>query len=517
MKKRSKTQTSMKNIWVIAISGEYSSFSEFKKYHVAGQGWSLLGDLSFMFRDDQNYDKYITKALEYGEGSTIPQNKKNALNNLLCKIQAGDILVAVQGPVPQGIAEVPPEHVYFYENRMKEYKQCLFPIHWIDWNKFSMDKFSVPNVQGVVPRTQGAFFDYIQANWDAWKAANGHEVQLPSCDAELNALQQDFPQKKVESERNFIAKIQYEKEMTKINDYADLLKTYKNIILQGAPGTGKTYSTAAVAVAVAGGTSSASTRDEVMKEYKSLMGAGQIAFVTFHQSMDYEDFVEGLKPVVYSNPVGTQGTGGSNNVAVSYEVKPGIFHAICKQAAGNPDKAYVLIIDEINRGNVSKIFGELITLLEADKRQGEANELSVKLPYSQTDFSVPSNLYIIGTMNTTDRSVGTIDYAIRRRFAFVTLKADGALLGTHYLQDPAGLTDAQNLFDAVKAYITNTKVDGDMDDLMVGHSYFMCKNGESLETKWKYEILPLLQEYYHDGLCKDAPTEEMCAFVKKVW
>ncbi|MBR6124075.1 AAA family ATPase, partial [Candidatus Saccharibacteria bacterium] len=161
-------------------------------------------------------------------------------------------------------------------------------------------------------------------------------------------------------------------------------------------------------------------------------------------------------------------------------------------------KNYVLIIDEINRGNVSKIFGELISLLEADKRVGGDHPLTVTLPYSKETFSVPSNLYIIGTMNTTDRSVGSIDYAVRRRFAFVTLEADES-------KAPEG--DARELFKAVRRFLKESKYDMDIEDLMVGHSYFM--DAINLQMKWRYEILPLLMEYHKDGIINQSPLKDL--------
>ena len=160
---------------------------------------------------------------------------------------------------------------------------------------------------------------------------------------------------------------------------------------------------------------------------------------------------------------------------------------------------YVLIIDEINRGNVSKIFGELITLLEADKRIGGDHPIRVTLPYSKESFGVPSNLYIIGTMNTTDRSVGNIDYAVRRRFAFATLKADRELV------EQNSILEAVTLFDAVESFIKKHQIDMDFEDLMVGHSYFFAKDEYELELKWQYEILPLLNEYIKDGIINAKP------------
>lgn len=163
-------------------------------------------------------------------------------------------------------------------------------------------------------------------------------------------------------------------------------------------------------------------------------------------------------------------------------------------------KNYVLIIDEINRGNVSKIFGELITLLEADKRIEGNHHLAITLPYSKERFEVPSNLYIIGTMNTTDRSVGNIDYAIRRRFSFVTLESNRLVVLSKNNNDET--STAVQLFDAVMKFLKANRTDMDIDDLMVGHSYFLAGTEDELQIKWKYDILPLLREYFKDGITK---------------
>ena len=276
--------------------------------------------------------------------------------------------------------------------------------------------------------------------------------------------------------------------MEQLEQLTTLLKAKKNLILQGAPGTGKTYSTAALALSILEEPKmGAMERKDLMKIYNQKVAEKRIFFTTFHQSMDYEDFVEGLKPEI------VRGDGGKS-VGITYEVKDGIFKQVADSATEG--KPVVLIIDEINRGNISKIFGELITLLEKDKRVGEDNAIIVTLPYSKEPFSVPSNLYIIGTMNTTDRSTGAVDYAIRRRFAFVTLMADEKLLEVEY-------PNSLQLFRAVQKFIEKQTTDTlDMDDLMIGHSYFMTKD---LPMAWEYEIRPLLVEYYKDGLLKCLP------------
>lgn len=281
-----------------------------------------------------------------------------------------------------------------------------------------------------------------------------------------------------------------------IINITEILKLKKNIILQGAPGTGKTYTTASVALKTLGVDGiDYSDHKAVVSEFYNMIAAERIAFTTFHQSMDYEDFVEGYKP----NPVNGQ---------MSFTLEPGPFLKICKKAEEEP---CVLIIDEINRGNVSKIFGELITLLEADKRTGGTHPIPAKLTYSGKDFSVPSELYIIGTMNTTDRSVGSIDYALRRRFAFLTLKSDRSVISNHYL-DAALKNKAELLFDAVFGFLDSKKSDMTMDDLMPGHSYFMADDMKQLSMKLDYELIPLIEEYAKDGIIETSPSDLSAAF-----
>ena len=273
--------------------------------------------------------------------------------------------------------------------------------------------------------------------------------------------------------------------MELIEESIKLLKEKRNIILQGAPGTGKTYTTASIIIEMEQGHVKDMSREEIMKGYNDLVDKGFAKFTTFHQSLDYEDFVEGLKPSVKDGHV-------------TYNVEPGIFKEICLKATEDTEHSYYLIIDEINRGNVSKIFGELITLLESDKRIGRVNALPIILPYSKESFCIPDNLYIIGTMNTTDRSVGTIDYALRRRFAFLTVTANKNIVSNQNGEiGKKALDYFMKVYEHLKNYPSG---DIDLDDLMIGHSYFIADSIPLLELKWKYEVLPLLEEYYKDGL-----------------
>jgi mcrBC restriction endonuclease system, mcrB subunit, putative len=366
-----------------------------------------------------------------------------------------------------------------------------------------------------------------------------------------------------------------------------------NQILFGAPGTGKTYHTKEIAVEIIKKNGKFSVeeiinrktdetrRKKINEEYEELIKAEQIVFTTFHQSLSYEDFIEGIKPEIIDGNV-------------TYEVKDGIFKSICKNAFSkeitsdnfevvyqklldeidnsvdnklvletlvhakeftiyknsknnirfhsNTEKAYeavikkevlehylktgealdwapytksvanyiiekynyiqneaiepkkhVLIIDEINRGNVSAIFGELITLLEEDKRKGNKEHTEAVLPYSGNKFSVPNNVYIIGTMNTADRSVEALDTALRRRFSFVEMQPKPDILSK------VGEVDLSKLLKTI-----NKRIELLIDkDHQIGHSYFIgIEDLEDLRRTFKDKIIPLLEEYFYGDFGK---------------
>jgi 5-methylcytosine-specific restriction protein B len=202
----------------------------------------------------------------------------------------------------------------------------------------------------------------------------------------------------------------------------------------------------------------------------------------FHQSYSYEDFIMGFRPT-----------------ESGFELRKGAFYSFCKKAEEDPDNDYFLIIDEINRGNLSKIFGELFMLIEADKR-GHEHEL--QLLYSDEKFSVPKNLYIIGTMNTADRSLAMLDYALRRRFAFFEMKPGFESEGFKKYQAELANPAADRLISAVKSLNSAIAEDDSLGDgFCIGHSYFANLEGDTeakLSAVVEYDLIPLLKEYWFD-------------------
>ena len=245
------------------------------------------------------------------------------------------------------------------------------------------------------------------------------------------------------------------------------------------------------------------------------------SFVTFHQSYGYEEFVEGLRPVL---------DGDAESGEIQYEIRSGVFKDLCRRARSEPDQRFAMVIDEINRGNISKIFGELITLIEPDKREGAENAVSVTLPYSGERFSVPANVDIIGTMNTADRSLALLDTALRRRFEFVPVMPDarddpGAPLAGLRVSAGEQVIDVPRMLDAI-----NQRVEALYDrDHCIGHAYFTplakVSDGDerlvALQQVFSTRILPLLEEYFFEDWQKirlvlaDNQKPEAAQFVRE--
>ena len=581
------------NYWIARLkSDDYAVHAELWNKAIHEQLWLT----------QQRYDQQTTQAV-----SIVWANAK--------QVQPGDILLLTSG-----------NRIYAFGSAVP----CPYEADHITSIEKTINMKEHEFFSGIVNFTDSeVFYEELEGDCDNWGQrikVDQWQYYMESSDVNTSGMQTigGIPQSSIyqiseESAKKKINELikQYNHKHMFISNTTKLLKTKRNIILQGAPGTGKTYNTAAIALSVLGQTDvDLSDHKAVMERYQELCDKDQIFFTTFHQSLDYEDFVEGLKPQVQNDANG-------NSIGVTYEPVDGIFKKACNavrtkedidivecidnylesiksvghenrkeiptitgksslyvwwkegnatistrstnsksdkgddyspsplnidkvklQAQGKgaennwqqyaqafidavreeykvtEDKPVVLIIDEINRGNVSKIFGELITLLEADKRDPGEHTIPVTLPYTQIPFTVPSNLYIIGTMNTTDRSTGSIDYALRRRFAFVTLESDVRVVGDHYdAINKAELKEtATGLFENIKSFIGSPQhlcSDLGIDDLMVGHSYFMANDEDELRNKVEYEIIPLINEYINDGILNVSADEKKNAF--EVW
>ena len=271
-----------------------------------------------------------------------------------------------------------------------------------------------------------------------------------------------FP-KESYTQMDFLNEVYFsEQEYTKLKF---LLLNKKNVILQGAPGVGKTFAAKRLAYSIMG------DKDD-----------SRIELVQFHQNYTYEDFIMGYKPT---------GEGG-------FTIKPGVFYRFCRRATDDSDRAYFFIIDEINRGNLSKIFGELLMLIENDYRG-----TNIRLAYRDELFSVPKNLYIIGMMNTADRSLAMIDYALRRRFSFYEMHPAFESEGFKRYQESLSNEKFDRIIEAV-IRLNNTIVKDDSlgSGFCIGHSYF-CNQIEC-EELWlsnvvEYDLLPMLREYWFDN------------------
>ena len=266
-----------------------------------------------------------------------------------------------------------------------------------------------------------------------------------------------------------------------------------NTILYGPPGTGKTYNSVKYAVGTIDDKYSqdgTKTYSDYVKKFNELKAAGQIAFTTFHQSYGYEEFIEGIKPFL-----GKRGVRRGRS-DLNYKISDGVFKEFCNKAASDESNNYVFIIDEINRGNISKIFGELITLIEDSKRNGKDEAMSVTLPYSQEEFSVPKNVYILGTMNTADRSIALMDTALRRRFEFIEMMPEEKLLTKIVIPNV-------NIKEMLETMNQRIEVLYDREHTL-GHAFFMPLNNEEnatidkLASIFKNKIIPLLQEYFYE-------------------
>lgn len=408
------------------------------------QYWWLTGSPSYWspsrdweIGEDIDYTLYNEKG-----------NKRRVFKHFY-EAKAGDPVIAYEStPVLQIVAlgqvveETDGEVLY-----VKKIEDLAHPVPYSEILANPLLQKSEP----VMNRCQGSLFSLTQAEYDEImrmiREANSVKSEHESYDAE-KFLDQVF---------------------VNLNDYkhlTHLLLRKKNLILQGAPGVGKTFAAKRLAYAMMG------EKDD-----------SRVTQVQFHQNYSYEDFVMGYKP----------------NAAGGFELRQGVFYQFCKKAEADAERKYFFIIDEINRGNLSKIFGELLMLIEKGYRGKE-----IQLAYTHEAFSVPDNVYIIGMMNTADRSLAMIDYALRRRFSFFEMKPG--------FEHPCFMEQVKRLLDPkleklVKAIIELNSVIEDDDSLgsgfCIGHSY-LCDLGVDydLQDIVEYDIIPMLREYWFDNNSK---------------
>jgi len=354
--------------------------------------------------------------------------------------------------------------------------------------------------------------NYGEAGWDGWMKRRYQVLKSAIRSDPFSAHSKKWsprgystfwkvPESELQEFEELILKPYFETDLAKLfktpNNSIKEFRTTRdciNRIYYGPPGTGKTYELV-----------------NLLKQdygYQSRDGIGErCCFVTFHQSYGYEEFVEGLRPALISE----RSEGDDHTVKkgsdVKYEIRPGIFKELCTLAR-NSENRFAMVIDEINRGNISKIFGELITLIEPDKREKSGdNAVTVTLPYSGEKFSIPSNVDIYGTMNTADRSLATLDTALRRRFEFIPLRPDSSDEEGHPLAGLRVNFEGQEINIPQMLTMINTRIEVLYDrDHCIGHAYFMSlkKKGDgkdrlsTLANIFQTRVLPLLEEYFFE-------------------
>lgn len=375
-------------------------------------------------------------------------NKRRVFQNFL-DARAGDLVIGYESnPVKQVVALAKVSAANDGKKICFEKTESL--VNPIDYRTLKecpeleqMEFFQNPN---------GTFFKLTKDEYEFIMDMIREENPLTSKDRNTSYTKKDFLSEVYMSEN------QYDR-------LSGVLLNKMNLILQGAPGVGKTFTAKRLAYSLMG------EKDD-----------SRIEFVQFHQNYSYEDFVMGYRPS-----------------GDSYELKYGIFYQFCKKAENQPDKKFFFIIDEINRGNLSKIFGELLMLIEKDYRGTKAT-----LAYNGMPFSVPKNLYIVGMMNTADRSLAMIDYALRRRFSFFEMAPAFESKGfKEYQHSLDNRTFNELISEIVKL---NGEISRDKSlgkGFCIGHSYFCGKTKETCTNEWmqsvvNYDILPMLSEYWFD-------------------
>jgi len=441
------------NIWMMSAGNGGYLWPHFKKDNYIALGFDSLGDLSEYDNRDQ-----ITHALsqERGDGSN-PTNDSLACFEFSHVMNIGDYVFIKKGRSSLlGLGQIAGD--YQFDNSKIEF-QHIRTVHWITTGEWELTKD-----RWVATKALTQFTTY--KDWCSF----AYDLVLGRTDQQNNESENG---KNTYSIDDALQELFLDAE--KFNTIQSLLVRRKNIVLQGSPGVGKTFIAKRIAFAM---------MNEKAPE--------RVQMVQFHQSYTYEDFVLGFRP--------------STNGA--FELKKGVFYSFCKRAEEDPENSYVMIIDEINRANLSKVFGELLMLIEEDKR---SKNYEIQLAYQENGkFYVPDNIYIIGLMNTADRSLALVDYALRRRFSFIDLEP--AFEMESFKDYLAENNVEEEIITLIVERISslNEVICKDSTNLgsgfVIGHSYFCPRSSDDdysrdwYESIINYEILPLLKEYWFDRL-----------------
>lgn len=428
--------------WLYAPGRNASMWEQFYRQGIMALGWHELG----------NYSNYPTKEdvrhklQKLSDDTASHKNSVHAIWQFVHDVKPGDVVFVKRGRseiIGRGVVK----GEYAYDSSLGHYPNVR-KVEWTDYGSWqTKTKFALKTLTDITdyPDFIDEFIGLFEDDDDATVSAS---IDLPVYTSE------DFLQEVYMSE-------------DKYQRIVSVLRSKKNIILQGAPGVGKTYAAKRFAYSMMG-----------VKDPERVM------MIQFHQSYSYEDFIEGFRPT-----------------ASGFELVKGSFYSFCKKAAEDDENDYFFIIDEINRGNLSKIFGELFMLIESDKR-GSNNKL--RLLYSRELFYVPSNVYFIGMMNTADRSLAMLDFALRRRFAFITVLPGFDSEGFLHYEEQLNNTKFSSLIQCVKRLNTAIESDESLGEgFCIGHSYFANLSEESilqgkLSNIVEFELIPLLEEYWFD-------------------